>query len=142
MEGSRVGVFIDVNPGMDRTGIEQERIPAIVEVARAIEAAGLAFRGLHYYDGQFHTQPLEERERLAHRGYDRVMEIVAELERGGFAIEEVITSGTPAFPCAASYGPFRSAKFVHRASPGTVIYSDATSLAQLPADGDTGQPRW
>jgi D-serine deaminase-like pyridoxal phosphate-dependent protein len=60
------------------------------------------------------------------------MEIVQALDE--FGVEEVITSGTPAFPCAASYAPFRSAKFVHRASPGTVVYSDSTSLTQLPAE--------
>jgi D-serine deaminase-like pyridoxal phosphate-dependent protein len=130
-KSSAVGIFIDVNPGMDRTGIEQDRTSAIVEIVRAIVAEEIEFRGLHYYDGQYH-QPLAEREKLAHRGYDRLMEIVAALD--GFGIEEVITSGTPAFPCAASYHPFRSAKFVHRASPGTVLYSDATSLTQLPAE--------
>ena len=46
----------------------------------------------------------------------------------------MITSGTPAFPCAATYKPFKSGKFVHRASPGTVVYSDATSIKQLPAE--------
>lgn len=131
-KSSRVGIFIDVNPGMDRTGIEQNRMTAIVDVARAIGAAGLAFRGLHYYDGQLHQQSMAEREALAHRGYDRLMEIVQAL--GEFGVEEVITSGTPAFPCAASYGPFQSAKFVHRASPGTVLYCDATSGTQLPAE--------
>lgn len=132
--GSPVGIFIDVNPGMDRTGIEQARVEAILEVARAIENAGLELCGLHYYDGQIHSQPLAEREPLAHRGYDRLIEIVNSMERAGFDIEEVITSGTPAFPCAASFAPFRNAKFVHRASPGTVVYSDATSVAQLPSE--------
>jgi D-serine deaminase-like pyridoxal phosphate-dependent protein len=131
-KSSWVGIFIDVNPGMDRTGIEQNRTSAIVDIARAIIDAGLAFRGLHYYDGQLHHQELAERETLAHRGYDRLMEIVVALNE--FAVEEVITSGTPAFPCAASYQPFRSAKFVHRASPGTVLYSDATSATQLPSE--------
>jgi D-serine deaminase-like pyridoxal phosphate-dependent protein len=62
------------------------------------------------------------------------MEIVAAVENAGFPIEEVITSGTPAFPCAAAYAPFLSGNFVHRASPGTVVYSDATSMKQLPAE--------
>lgn len=132
--GSRLGIFIDVNPGMDRTGIEQEHADAILDVARAVESAGLEFRGLHYYDGQFHANPLAEREALAHRGYARLMEIIAAMENAGFDVEEVITSGTPAFPCAASFAPFRGAKFVHRASPGTVVYSDATSLQQLPRE--------
>ncbi len=133
-KGSRLGVFIDLNPGMDRTGIEQDRIAEILDVARAIGTAGLAFRGLHYYDGQVSAADMEERAKAAHRGYDRLMEIVAAVERAGFPVEEVITSGTPAFPCAATYEPFRTSRFVHRTSPGTVVYSDATSITQLPAE--------
>ena len=128
---SRVGVFVDVNPGMDRTGIPQDRIAAILDAIRAIESG---FRGLHYYDGHIHAPALEEREKLAHRGYDHLMEIAAAVERAGFPVEEVITSGTPAFPCAATYRPFRESRFIHRASPGTVVYSDATSLTQLPSE--------
>jgi D-serine deaminase-like pyridoxal phosphate-dependent protein len=129
--GARLGIFVDVNPGMDRTGIEQDRIAQILEVARAADAS---FRGLHYYDGHLSSMALDEREKIAHRGYDRLMEIVAACERAGLPVEEVITSGTPAFPCSASYAPFREGKFVHRTSPGTVVYSDATSLKQLPAE--------
>jgi D-serine deaminase-like pyridoxal phosphate-dependent protein len=77
---------------------------------------------------------MAEREKSAHRGYDRLVEIVDAVEHAGFPVEEVITSGTPAFPCAVTYSPFRSARFVHRASPGTVVYSDLSSLMQLPED--------
>jgi D-serine deaminase-like pyridoxal phosphate-dependent protein len=133
-KGASVGIFIDVNPGMDRTGIEQDRVNGIIEIARAAEAARLEFRGLHYYDGHIHAEDLQERAAIAHRGYDRLMDVVAKVEAAGFKVGEVITSGTPAFPCAASYAPFGSASFVHRASPGTVVYSDATSMVQLPVD--------
>jgi D-serine deaminase-like pyridoxal phosphate-dependent protein len=129
--GTRIGIFVDVNPGMDRTGISQDGIDAILAVVRA---AGSQFRGLHYYDGHMSAASLEEREKLAHKGYDRLMQIVDAVERAGFPIEEVITSGTPAFPFAANYQPFQAGKFVHRASPGTVVYSDATSIKQLPAE--------
>jgi D-serine deaminase-like pyridoxal phosphate-dependent protein len=132
--GAPVGIFIDVNPGMNRTGIEQDRIAGILDIVRAAEAARLEFRGLHYYDGHISGDDLGERAALAHRGYDRLMQIVEEVTRAGFHVGEVITSGTPAFPCAASYAPFRSASFVHRASPGTVVYSDMTSMNQLPAE--------
>ncbi len=126
--GSRIGIFVDVNPGMDRTGISQDGIDAILKV---VHAAGSQFRGLHYYDGHMSAASLEEREKLAHKGYDRLMQIVEAVD---VPIEEVITSGTPAFPCAATYTPFKSGKFVHRASPGTVVYSDATSIKQLPVE--------
>src|SRR5438445_5020193 len=49
--GSRIGVFLDINPGMDRTGIEQGHSGKVVELCRAIGNLGLEFRGLHYYDG-------------------------------------------------------------------------------------------
>ena len=130
---TRIGIFIDVNPGMDRTGIEQDRLSAILDIARTAESAGLEFRGLHYYDGHISAQDLKEREAQAHRGYDRLMQIAAEITRAGFHVGEVITSGTPAFPCAATYAPFSSAEFVHRVSPGTVVYCDMTSPTQLPA---------
>jgi len=129
--GTRIGIFVDVNPGMDRTGISQDGIGGIIDVVRA---AGSQFRGLHYYDGHMSAVSLEEREKLAHKGYDRLMEIVEAVGGAGFPIEEVITSGTPAFPCSANYGPFANGKFVHRTSPGTIVYSDATSIKQLPAE--------
>ena len=119
---------------MDRTGIEQDHIPAILEVAVAITNAGLAFRGLHYYDGHLTAPLFQQREKLAHYGYDRLMEIVNAVECSGFRVEEVITSGTPAFPFAATYAPFQESSFVHRVSPGTVVFNDVTSLAQLPHD--------
>jgi D-serine deaminase-like pyridoxal phosphate-dependent protein len=75
--GSRLGIFIDVNPGMDRTGIQQDREAALLDVARAVTNAGLALRGLHYYDGHVSAADLAEREAMAHRGYARLMEIVA-----------------------------------------------------------------
>ena len=133
-DGSRVGLFIDVNPGMDRTGVEQDDVQKIVGLARAIEAAGLAFRGVHYYDGHLSNLALPERERVAHRGYDQLIEIVAALESASVPVQEVITAGTPAFPCTLSYSRFGDARFVHRASPGTVVYGDCSSLAQLPAE--------
>jgi D-serine deaminase-like pyridoxal phosphate-dependent protein len=131
-KGSRIGLFIDVNPGMDRTGIEQDHMDEIIDLARTIQNAGQVFRGLHYYDGHLSSLALPERETVAHKGYDQLMEIVAAFERADIPIEEIITAGTPAFPCSLSYSAFSRASFVHRASPGTVVYNDCSSLAQLP----------
>ena len=129
---SGVGIFIDVNPGGNRTGIEQDRVADIVELARAIQATGLVFRGLHYYDGHHRHADLAERSAAAWSGYDRLMEIAAALAGAGRAAGEVVTSGTPALPCSISYPGFQKAPFVHRVSPGTVVYNDMSSLEQLP----------
>jgi D-serine deaminase-like pyridoxal phosphate-dependent protein len=130
--GSRVGIFLDINPGMDRTGVEQSHSEKMFELVRAIAGAGLEFRGLHYYDG--HYGSLEERERTAaaHTGYERLLKVVGDIERGGARVPEVITAGTPTFPCSLAFQGFRGQSFAHRVSPGTVVYCDATCLAQLP----------
>jgi D-serine deaminase-like pyridoxal phosphate-dependent protein len=118
---------------MDRTGISEAEVSQIISLARAIRQSGQEFRGLHYYDGHLGKFNLAEREAIAHAGYDRLVEIVGSLAGSGIAVQEVITAGTPAFPCTLSYPGFRKTGFGHRASPGTVVYADCTSLAQLPA---------
>jgi D-serine deaminase-like pyridoxal phosphate-dependent protein len=127
--GSGIGVFLDVNPGMNRTGISPDRVDEILGLARAL---GNAFRGLHWYDGHISTPVLKEREAQTHEGYDHLMKIVNLVQDAGLPIEEVITSGTPTAPYGSSYAGFADATFVHRISPGTVVYNDMTSLAQLP----------
>jgi len=132
--GTRVGVFLDINPGMNRTGIEQSRSEKIVNIVSTIRDARLEFRGLHYYDGHYGGLDEPERTTAAHAGYDQLIQIVSEIERSGSPVQEVITGGTPTFPCSLSYPGFRGKRFVHRVSPGTVVYNDATSLAQLPPE--------
>src|SRR5271163_1564627 len=129
--GSRLGVFVDINPGMNRTGIDEGHGAEVFDLAKAIGVSGLEFRGLHYYDGHLRDPDEQKRTAAAHRGYDRLLEIVNEIERIGIRVPEVITAGTPTLPSSLSYGGFRNAGFVHRVSPGTVVYCDASSLEQL-----------
>jgi D-serine deaminase-like pyridoxal phosphate-dependent protein len=130
--GTRFGVFLDINPGMDRTGFPQADIEGIVRLADAIRQNGLRFRGLHYYDGNRRHANLDERMSAAFAGYDELMRMINAMTHAGFPVEEVITSGTPALPCALAYGGFRNREFRHTVSAGTVVYNDVTSLSQLP----------
>ncbi|MGC1621144.1 MAG: D-TA family PLP-dependent enzyme [Candidatus Acidiferrum sp.] len=132
--GSRVGIFLDINPGMNRTGIEQRHGSEVARLVQAIAASRLEFRGLHYYDGHHRATDERERTAAAHEGYSDLLKIVNEVERVGVSVPEVITAGTPTFPASLDYPGFRNAKFIHRISPGTVVYSDASSLAQLPQE--------
>ena len=132
-QGSRIGIFIDINSGMNRTGIEESRATDIQTLVETVAKSGLVFRGLHYYDGQHGGLAEPDRLTAAHFGYDRLMAIIAILEGAGHSVPEVITAGTPTFPASLAYPGFRDAKFVHRISPGTVVYGDATMLSQLPA---------
>ncbi len=131
-EGSDIGVFIDVNSGMNRTGIDPGRAS---EIARTALGLGRQFRGVHFYDGHISGVDPTQRESDAHKGYGRLLELINKLNSGGVDVHEVITSGTPAAPFAMSYAGFRNTPFVHRISPGTVVFNDIVSLEQLPGWG-------
>jgi D-serine deaminase-like pyridoxal phosphate-dependent protein len=131
-QGTRVGVFLDIDPGMNRTGIAQSDTGRVVRLIGSLRQLKIEFRGLHYYDGQYGHVGESERMAGAHAGYDRLLELVNEIQRNGFRVKEIVTAGTPTFPCSLAYKGFSSPNFVHRVSPGTVVYCDATSLAQLP----------
>jgi D-serine deaminase-like pyridoxal phosphate-dependent protein len=132
--GGRVGIFIDINPGMNRTGIEQGQVAEVLALVRAIAANGLEFRGLHYYDGQYGGLPERERTEAAYAGYHQLLKVVSAIELSGASVPEVITAGTATFLCSLAYQNFRNGAFIHRISPGTIVYCDATSLAQLPSE--------
>jgi D-serine deaminase-like pyridoxal phosphate-dependent protein len=126
---SGIGVFIDVNSGMNRTGIDPQRRAEIMNLARDLN---IQFRGLHFYDGHMSLVAAEEREKRTHEGYAQLIELIDGLQASGVHVSEVITSGTPAAPYAMTYPGFREADFIHRISPGTVVFNDSTSADQLP----------
>jgi D-serine deaminase-like pyridoxal phosphate-dependent protein len=131
--GSAVCCFLDLNPGMDRTGAAADA-EVVRDLARAACNEGVPIAGLHWYDGHISGVPQAERAAVTHRGYDRLVRLVASLEASGVRIPEVITAGTPAFPHALTYPGFAGASFVHRVSPGTVVYGDLSLLSTLPAE--------
>ena len=136
--GKPVTIYIDVNPGMNRTGISEERADEVAALARR---CGVQFQGLHYYDGHVQAAALADRKAAAQRGYERLMQLVERLTAEGLPPAEVITSGTPAMPCALAFEPFQSGGFVHRVSPGTTVFNDTTSLQQLAGIGALDQLR-
>jgi D-serine deaminase-like pyridoxal phosphate-dependent protein len=132
--GSAVGVFVDLNPGMDRTGMAEDRFEDVRDFIDRVQKAGLRFHGLHHYDGQIkNTDPSAKT--VAHEGYSRLVELIGYLKGSGIEVQEVITSGTPAVPHALDFAPFSAGTFVHRVSPGTIVYNDRSSLKDLPDRG-------
>ncbi|MHC5025423.1 MAG: alanine racemase [Planctomycetota bacterium] len=123
-------VFVDVNPGMDRTGIPESRTEAIIATARA---AGERFRGVHYYDGHLADGDPASRAARACAGYDRLLDLEARLRASAAPCGELITSGTPTFLHALAHAGLAALDgVIHRVSPGTVIYHDARSAHELP----------
>jgi 3-hydroxy-D-aspartate aldolase len=123
--GSSVGVFVDINPGMNRTGVEQGQTDQVVRLVRAIEEAELRFSGLHYYDGQHGGLDEPERTAAAHAGYDRLLRLVIAIEDSGVSVPEVITAGTPTFPCSLAYKVFTAQ------ASSTVSRLEQLSIAML-----------
>src|SRR5262249_37510592 len=90
--GSTVSLFVDVNPGMNRTGVPEDHTAVILRLCQSIAASGLRFRGLHYYDGHLSRYGITERRQQAHLGYERLMHIVDTLATIGIQVPEVITA--------------------------------------------------
>ena len=120
-----LSAFVDVNPGMNRSGVPIEERARIHEIAKAL---GDRFRGIHQYEGHIHDGSLDERIARASPLYDAACALVGELESDGVAVGEVITSGTPSFvPALRHEGLRQLERCRHRVSPGTVVYFDARS---------------
>jgi len=133
-KASRVPLYIDVNPGMNRTGVEQNRVADIVSLAGEIQRQGLEFAGLHYYDGHIRQSDPQERNAAAFAGYEQVVRIARALNAQNIFMDAIVTSGTPTLPCALAFEGFSGLPIRHRVSPGTIVYNDLTTLAQLPRD--------
>lgn len=128
-----LGVFVDVNPGMNRTGVPPQRSADIAGVA---VAAGDRFRGVHFYEGHLAGLDPQTRRNRAFGCYDELMKVLADLAGRGIAVPEVVTSGTPTFPCAIAYEPLSNlAGTVHRVSPGTAVLADMRALHEIPQVG-------
>lgn len=119
----RLGIFIDLNPGMNRTGVPMADTDTIARIA---ERAGPRFRGLHHYEGHIDRGTPSERRSRCFALYDALLALEQDLRRAGMASKEIITSGSPSFTAALAYEPFGALEgATHRVSPGTVVYFDA-----------------
>ena len=114
-----IGAFVDVNPGMNRTGIPMKNLERIEEVSLA---CGENWRGLHFYEGHIRDGEEEARRERAHATYDTLLQIDANLG-GAF---ELITSGTPTFLHALTHASLVGT-MRNTVSPGTVVFNDAIS---------------
>ena len=121
-----LGVFVDLNCGMNRSGVPMKDREAILA---CIEAAGSRFRGIHFYEGQLHSGDFATRKAAAHPLYDALLELCDELSADGHEIGEIVTSGTPGFRAALDHPGLAapSCGALHRVSPGTVVYHDQRS---------------
>lgn len=122
-QGITANVLLDVNIGMNRTGIAPN--DAVNFYRRAGAMKGLCLRGLHCYDGHIHDDSLTERTKHASSGAETACLLRKQLTAEGFDAEIIIMGGTPTFPCHAVMEDV----FL---SPGTLFVSDAGYHSHFP----------
>lgn len=108
-------VFIDLNVGMNRTGIVPEHSLELVEDCHSLK--GITLVGLHVYDGHLRDPDFEVRKKQCDEGYAKV-EVLHKQIKDKFSKDLlIIAGGTPSFS-------IHSKRKGVDCSPGTYIYWD------------------
>jgi len=119
--GLVVPVYLDLNVGMDRTGISPGP-EALALYRMALEAEGIDPVGLHVYDGHIRDSDPGELRRKCDEAFGPVLELRAEIGTN----LTIIAGGSPTFPVHAG----REAEI--QCSPGTFVYWDKGYGDQFP----------
>lgn len=92
--GKSLPLCIDINPGMNRTGILPG--PEAIELVKQIVATeGIEFAGVHAYDGHIHDAELEVRIRRFAESFDPIFAFIDELKEAGIETKALVTGGSP-----------------------------------------------
>ena len=129
--GISINVFVDLNVGMNRTGI----IPG--EAAAQLyftcnQTNGINPVGLHAYDGHITDISFKTREKRCAESFAQVEWMEKEILKAGLPKPAIVAGGSPSFPVHAKWAKAEC-------SPGTFIYWDAgyvqkyTEQAFIPA---------
>jgi D-serine deaminase-like pyridoxal phosphate-dependent protein len=109
-------VYLDINVGMNRTGIKPGE--AAVELYKACgKMKGIEAVGLHAYDGHIRIPDLIQRTIESDIAFEPVLQMRNLLVEMGFAMPLLIAGGSPTFPIHAI-------KSDRECSPGTFVYWD------------------
>lgn len=120
----KIGIFIDINNGMDRTGIVPA--PGVIELFKHIASSPfLDAKGFHVYDGHLRIPDVNERKKACSEALQPVLDLKSALEKQGVKVSSIVVGGSPTFPAHA-----------HREdvvlSPGTVLLWDAGYGSKFP----------
>ena len=90
-----ISVYIDVNTGNNRTGINPENVPGLIDQTK--ELSGIILKGFHAYDGHLRDEDFETRKRRC----DEALSPVEQLRKSLDYKLEIIAGGSPTFPIHA-----------------------------------------
>ena len=114
---NEIEIFIDVNVGMNRTGILPNKEAAHLFL-KCEELKGIRVLGFHVYDGHIRDADIEERILKCNNSLEPVFELGEKLEKKLNMRLEYVVGGTPTFPVHAKNERID-------VSPGTCVLWDA-----------------
>lgn len=114
-QGIAINVFIDLNTGMNRTGIVPEK--ALPLAACILSLKRIQLVGLHGYDGHIRDTDTFLRQQKSDEGFRRVTVLHREITGKYQRSLKIVMGGTPTFPTHAGRGNVEC-------SPGTFVFSD------------------
>ncbi len=117
-------VFIDLNVGMNRTGITPG-LQALELAKHCLTLPGLKLAGLHVYDGHLRDADLEIRKQKSDACFIEVLKLSEQITALTQQIPVIVAGGSPTFPIHASRNNVEC-------SPGTFIFWDWGYATGLP----------
>ena len=122
--GLNIPVYIDLNIGMNRTGIAPG--DEALELYRFCSSApGIIIKGLHVYDGHITNSQFEERKKEVDKTFSKVEEFIEVIKASDLPVPVIIVGGSPSFPIHCKRQGVEC-------SPGTFIYWDKGYLTNCP----------
>lgn len=119
-------VFIDIDVGMQRTGVKMEEVLPLVQEIQLLK--GLELVGLHTYDGHVQASHIKIRQEQTETIFTEVEVLRAEISKRLKRDIELVIGGSPSFP-------FYAQKKNVSCSPGTFFFWDAgyeNSFPEMP----------
>ncbi len=113
-----VGVFMDIDSGMHRTGIQTDE-DAIHLYEMISTSAGIQCRGMHWYDGHHRQSDYQERQRAVEASWSPFVKLRNQIMMSGFDVPAIVAAGTGSFSILAEMGEPNL-----ELSPGTTTYFD------------------
>lgn len=95
--GQTIDAYLDVNCGMNRTGIAAGDT-AFALYQQMTKSPGLKAAGFHVYDGHNGQELLDDRKKAVHDLLGPVIELRQRLEKSGLPVPRMVMGGTPTFP--------------------------------------------
>jgi D-serine deaminase-like pyridoxal phosphate-dependent protein len=116
LAGLTLPVFIDLNVGMNRTGIEPG-LPAIALAEFISKTEGIRLEGLHAYDGHLRDTDFENRKQKCDAAFGLIEKFKTDLAGKGISVNKMIAGGSPTFSIHCH-------RQLVECSPGTFVYWD------------------